>query len=170
MLLMAHPAYADEMIAGAAASMTPMGKLVQDNRATILRSYLRSQDSPLADDAQNFVYTADKYNLDWKLVAAIAGVESTFGKHIPKNSYNAWGWGVYTGAQDGVHFSSWYDGIRTVSENLRKNYVDNGAKNIYDVGWTYAANGDSWGSHVTYFMNQITNFTPVDPIALNISI
>ena len=30
--------------------------------------------------------------LDYRLVPAISGVESTFGKHIPDNSYNAYGW------------------------------------------------------------------------------
>ena len=80
-----------------------------DSRVKILAEYLKSQDSPLAANASDFVDYADKYNLDWKLVAAISGVESTFGKAIPKSSYNGWGWGVY--GNNVIRFASWKDGI-----------------------------------------------------------
>src|SRR5690348_2794535 len=54
-----------------------------DERVTRLQAFLQTYNSPLADDAKTFVAQADRNNLDWKLVAAIAGVESTFGKEIP---------------------------------------------------------------------------------------
>lgn len=141
-----------------------------DTRAKQLRMFLESHDSPLATEAETFVAEADKYNLDWKLVAAIAGVESTFGKHIPTGSYNGWGWGVFTGTTDGVHFKDWADGITQVSEGLRKNYIDRGANNIYDIGWMYAANGNSWGSHVRYFVDKLETFAPTEVRELPVSI
>ena len=141
-----------------------------DTRAERLRMFLESYDSPLAAEADTFVAEADKYNLDWKLVAAIAGVESTFGKHIPTGSYNGWGWGVFTGAADGVHFKDWANGIAVVSEGLRKNYIDRGAHTIYDMGWIYAANGDSWASHVRYFIDKLESFTPAEVAQLPVSI
>ncbi len=170
MFTMATPVYAFETVAGDAAQLAPAIRETHDNRATILRAYLHTIDSPLMDEAAAFVREADKNNLDWKLVAAIAGVESTFGKQIPGGSYNAWGWGVFTGTQDGIHFANWAEGIAQVSEGLRKNYIDRGAKDIYDIGWIYAANGDSWGSHVNFFMEKMANFTPTDPIALDVAI
>ena len=130
-----------------------------DERVTRLRAFLESYNSPLADEAETFVEEADKNNLDWKLVAAIAGVESTFGKQIPPGSYNAWGWGIPTGAQSGIGFADWGQGIATVSDGLAKNYFGRGAKTLYDVGWIYAANGNSWGNHVTLFYNQIAAFS-----------
>ncbi len=165
-----RPVYAQETTADSAAQLAGFASLIVDSRVTHLKSYLKTFDSPLADDAHVFVREADRHGLDWKLVAAIAGTESTFGKRIPPGSYNAWGWGIPTGAQSGIGFKNWEQGIATVSEGLATRYYGRGAKTIYDVGWIYAANGISWGNHVTYFLRQIENFTPVGPEHLPVSI
>jgi len=126
-----------------------------DPRATILAKYLEKHNSPLQFHAQDFIDAANKYNLDWKLVAAIAGTESTFGKHIP-GGYNGWGWGVY-GTQ-ALGFQSWRDGIFTVSKGLRENYVNKGYTEPYSMNRKYAAS-KAWGGHVTFFMNDIEKFS-----------
>lgn len=141
-----------------------------DTRVSRLRMFLQSYDSPLAADAETFVREADKYNLDWKLVAAIAGVESTFGKQIPTGSFNGWGWGVFTGTQSGVNFKDWREGIAVVSEGLRTNYMDRGATDIYAMGWIYAANGDSWANHVRYFVDKLETFVPTEVAQLPVVI
>ncbi len=158
--------------AGTAATLAyhAASDVTADTRVSRLRAFLASYDSPLAADAATFVAEADKYNLDWKLVAAIAGVESTFGKHIPTGSYNGWGWGVFTGTQSGVNFKDWAEGIAVVSEGLRKNYIDRGAADIYAMGWIYAANGDSWASHVRYFVDKLETFAPTQVAQLPVSI
>ena len=125
-----------------------------DKRALVLQAYLAKHNSPMQYQAQNFVDAADQYNLDWKLVPAIAGVESTFGKFIP-GGYNAWGWGVY-GTQ-AIYFGSWKDGIFTVSEGLRKNYLNKGLSDPYDINRVYAAS-PTWGSHVSYFLGDLERF------------
>ncbi|MFH0937547.1 MAG: hypothetical protein V1808_04630 [Candidatus Daviesbacteria bacterium] len=127
---------------------------VIDQRAQILQAYLSKYNSPLQYQSQDFVDAADKYNLDWRLVAAISGVESTFGKHIP-GGYNAWGWGVY-GTQ-AIYFKSWTEGIFTVSEGLRKNYLNKGLTNPYDINRIYAAS-PTWGSHVSFFLADMEKF------------
>jgi hypothetical protein len=139
-----------------------------DHRAKILSEYLKQNDSPLAPYAQLFVNMADKYNLDWKLVAAISGVESTFGKEIPTSSFNAWGWGVY--GDNVIRFKSWEDGIATISEGLREKYMDQwGGKDIYGIGAMYASS-NAWPDHVEYYMNQIQDFALRNPQdALSIS-
>lgn len=158
-------------IAGEAGTLAYHTAAVEpDNRVEKLRAFLKSYNSPLSEEAGTFVEEAQKHNLDWKLVAAIAGVESTFGHEIPAGSYNAWGWGIPTGASDGVHFTSWGDGIAQVSEGLEKNYFGRGAKDIYQVGWVYAANGISWGNHVRFFIDKISAFQPVTPDLLSVSI
>ena len=73
-----------------------------DKRIQQLESFLKSYDSPLAEQAENFIISADRYGIDWKLVPAITGVESTFGKRIPYQSYNAYGWASGT-----YFFESW---------------------------------------------------------------
>lgn len=129
---------------------------IGDQRTDILEAYLRKYKSPLAPEAKHFVEAADKYAIDWKFVAAIAGNESTFGKHIPApTSYNAWGWGVY-GTQ-AIYFKSWKDGIFTVSEGLRRNYYNKGLTNTTSIARVYAAS-PVWAAHVTFFLNDMTKF------------
>ena len=132
-----------------------------DNRVKILREFLESYNSPLAPFSQVFVENADTYNLDWRLVAAISGVESTFGQQIPQGSYNGWGWGIY--GNNVIYFSSWEDGIQTISKGLRERYMtQRGAANVYEIGSTYAAS-PTWAVRVESFMNGISNFSILNP-------
>lgn len=132
-----------------------------DRRAKILQAYLAKHNAPLQYHAQDFVEAADQYNLDWKFVAAVSGVESTFGKHVPGgtdpefSSFNGWGWGVY-GTQS-LGFDSWRDGIFTVSKGLRENYFDKGLTEPYAINKKYAAS-PHWGKNVTFFLNDIAKF------------
>lgn len=125
-----------------------------DPEAEILRLYLAKHNSPLEHHAQDFIDAAKEYNLDWKLLPAIAGVESTFGKFIP-GGYNAYGWGVY-GTQ-AIYFTSWTDGIYTVAKGLRENYLDKGLTDPYAMNRIYAAS-PVWGKKVTFFMNELEKF------------
>lgn len=132
-----------------------------DKRAQIVKDYLAKYDSPLENSAQDFIDAADQYGLDWKLVVSISGVESTFGKHIPGGhdpaytSYNGWGWGVY--GDNSLGFKSWREAIFTISEGLRKNYVDRGYTEPYSMNKIYASS-KSWGKNVTFFMNDLDKF------------
>jgi hypothetical protein len=142
--------------AGTAASITLETRSVSrsDARTDKLESYLSAHSSPLAPYSGFFVQEADRLGLDWKLVVSIAGAESTFGQFVPANSYNGWGWGIFTGRSDGVHFSSWADGITTVSEGLRYNYINHGAVSVEEIGRVYAAS-PAWAAHVRFFMREI---------------
>lgn len=136
-------------------------KDLNDQRVKKLQSYLEISNSPMARDARVFVEAADAYNLDWRLVAAISGLESGFGNHIPANSYNAWGWGVYGGKV--TYFASWEDGIRTISQGIRERYMNQrGARNIYQIGSTYAAS-PTWAVRVIGFMERIENYAILNP-------
>lgn len=126
-----------------------------DERALILKDYLARYDSPLQNHAQDFVDAADKYSLDWKLVAAISGVESTFGKQIP-GGYNAWGWGVY--GNQALGFKSWTDGIFEVSKGLKVGYVDKGLKDPLAMNRVYAAS-PVWGFKVNFFLQDLDTFS-----------
>lgn len=128
-----------------------------DGEAKVLSNYLAKYNSPLQYHAQDFIDAAKEYDLDWRLVAAISGVESTFGKQIP-GGYNAWGWGVY-GTQ-AIYFDSWKDGIYTVSKGLRENYLNKGLTDPYQINRIYAAS-PRWGSKVSFFMKDLDNFSKV---------
>jgi hypothetical protein len=93
------------------------------------------------------------------MLPAIAGVESTFGKFVPGSdyypSYNAWGWGVY-GTQ-AIYFKSWREGIFTVAEGLRKNYLNKGLTDSYSINRAYSES-PAWGWKVEFFQKDITRF------------
>lgn len=126
-----------------------------DPKTQILAGYLAKHNSPLQYHAQDFIDASNTYDLDWRLVAAISGVESTFGKFIP-GGYNGWGWGVY--GKNALYFKSWRDGIFAVSQGLRENYVNKGLKDPYSMNRIYATS-PQWGWKVTYFMNDMQNFS-----------
>lgn len=130
-----------------------------DYRVQNLKKFLLKYNSPLAPYAYEFVAYADQNDLDYRLVPAITGVESTFGKHIPVGSYNAYGW-----ANGDYNFESWEDSISHVSKLLKTKYVDRGADTIYEIAHIYAPPSNTWGSKVTYFVNKI------DTLPLNFDI
>jgi hypothetical protein len=135
-------------------AMLLKSNISNDSRVDKLKSYLKAHNSPAVDAAEVFISEADKYNLDWKLVAAISGLESTFCQQIPTGSYNCWGWGIPTGAQSGIGFSSYKDGISRVSEGLRNNYINRGFITIEQIGSIYAAS-PTWALRVRYFLKDI---------------
>lgn len=130
-----------------------------DYRVANLRNFFNTYNSPLALYAEDFVLMADKYNLDYRLVPAISGVESTFGKQIPSGSYNAYGW-----ANGNYSFESWPNSIEVVSKTLRTQYVDRGANSVPEIARIYAPPSSTWAGNVQYFINKI------DPLPLSFEI
>ena len=130
-----------------------------DYREAILRNYLSGHNSPLADYAGEFVELADEYEIDWRLVPAISGVESTFGKRIPYNSYNAYGW-----ANGEYAFTDWGDSIEVVTKTLREKYYDAGAEDIYSIARRYAPPSTTWARNVIFFIHKI------DPLGVTFSL
>lgn len=127
----------------------------EDVRKVYLETLFNKYKAPLGAKAQAFLDTADKYNLDWRLLPAISIIESQGGRRIPKNSYNAWGWGIPTGAKSGKAFASWEAGIETVARGLKEKYVDIGLDTPEKMNRKYAAS-KVWGSNVRKVMNKIS--------------
>lgn len=128
-----------------------------DNRSERLEKYLSSHNSPMAQSASYFVREADRLGIDWKLVAAISGNESLFGWYIPYNSYNGWGWAVWTGTSYGANFQNWEEGITAVSEGLKTDYINQGLTTVDQIGRKYAAD-PQWSWKVNHFMEEIEAF------------
>lgn len=120
-----------------------------DWRVAALENFFRKYNSPLVSYAPIFVKQADKYNVDWRLLPAISGVESSFGKRLIPGSYNAYGWG-----RGHVRFADWENGIETVNRSLRQNYIDKGADSINRIGPIYAE-ARNWSTRVSYFLEEI---------------
>lgn len=130
-----------------------------DYRVLMLKEFFDRYNSPLSNHAQSFIIQADNYSLDWRLVPAITGVESTFGKRIPQNSYNAYGW-----ANGAYYFDSWDQSISVVSKTLKEKYIENGADSLNEIARRYAPPSSTWAFKVKYFMDKI------DPLPLTFTI
>ena len=159
-----QPVQASEVAGGSAVLKNEiLGIQNPDARVDQLEAYLEKHRSPLASYASIFIEVADRYQLDWKLVPAITGVESTFGKQIPFNSYNAYGW-----ANGTYRFKSWEESITHVSQYLKEKYVDRGLDTPYKIGPVYAPPSKTWAGKVIFFMNQIESFKKASLLALTL--
>ena len=158
-ILSARNCFAQNVPIDSAKLLISTDENVFDYRVENLRKFLNKYNSPLASYAEEFVTYADKNNLDYRLVPAITGVESTFGKHIPKNSFNAYGW-----ANGAYKFISWEDSIKHVSEVLKNSYIDRGIDSIGEIAKVYAPPSNTWGGNVKFFVGKI------DTLPLNFDI
>jgi len=163
-LFLYRPVQAQEKIAGASAMLEKPESEV-DKRVIKLEKFLESYDSPLAEYAEVLVKTADKYGLDWRLVPAITGVESTFGKQIPAGSYNAYGW-----ANGAFYFESWEQSIDLVSQALKEKYIDRGLDTPYKMGPVYAPPSKTWAYKVDNFINKLECFGELECLSLTFTI
>jgi hypothetical protein len=83
-------------------------------QAAKIDKYFASYNLPLAGYGKNFVETSDKYNLDWRLLAAIAMRESTGGKFsCPYGSKNVFGWHSCK-----TYFKTYEEAIDKVGQHL----------------------------------------------------
>ena len=124
---------------------------VFDYREYTLRKFFSKFNSPLTPYSLTFIRTADYYGIDWRMVPAISGVESTFGKAIPVGSFNAYGW-----AGGNYYFESWTDSIKIVTKTLREEYVNRGATSVSKIARIYSPPSSTWGGHVNYFIGKIS--------------
>jgi len=132
-------------------SKTADSEEIVDSRYLLLTSYLRSKNSPLVDYSWEFIKAADRYQIDWRLIPGIVGLESYFGRRMVPDTYNGYGWagGYYS-------FSSWEESIDYVASKLRENYYNRGLVSPELIGPVYAPPNPNWGGLVLSIMNKIS--------------
>ncbi|QQR64303.1 hypothetical protein IPH70_02165 [Candidatus Roizmanbacteria bacterium] len=125
-----------------------------DARVANLKRFFRKYNSPLYDDAEFIVTTADKYEFDYRLLPAIAMQESGLCRVIPNNSYNCWGWGIY--GTTVTRFDSYQDAIMAVSKGIKTYYIDKGLTTTEQImaKYTPSSNG-SWANGVNTFIRAL---------------
>jgi len=116
-----------------------------------INSLLKKWRSPMTVNTNDFIEACIKYDLDCYLLPAIAGVESTFGKHILASSHNPFGWNG--GRQKFVNFNK---AIQIVGYNLKNKYIDRGAKNTVMIGRKYSTS-PTWSTKVEYFTRKFSD-------------
>jgi hypothetical protein len=123
-----------------------------DARTFILQNALAG--SPLFSYSQLLVETADKYNLDFRLMPAIAIVESGGGRAMIYGSHNAWGF-----ENGATKFSSWEEAIEKVAQTLKSAYIDQGLVTPEQMMPKYAppsvAKGGPWAKKVNLLFEQM---------------
>jgi hypothetical protein len=111
---------------------------------------------PLAGHGQHFESEGSTYDVDPRLVTAIAGAETSFGAYTAStnNAFN-WFWNAGTGSHNSP-FDNWDSGIHTVSHYLHKSYLLKGYTTIPLIGARYCAAGcENWVPNVTSFYHQM---------------
>lgn len=124
-----------------------------DGRIENVAKFFRTYHSVLANYADDIVNAADQYNIDYRLVPAIAMQESTGCAVTPPGSNNCWGFGVYGGR---AHvFDSYPEAINTVTKTLAEQYVHKGLETPEQImpKWDPASPG-SWAFGVRFFMEK----------------
>jgi hypothetical protein len=112
------------------ASQSNIGTAIVENntsesveyRAQLIDSYFAAKKLPMAGHGKTLVEAADKYDIDWRLLPALAMRESTGGKFACGGSLakenNPWGWNSCKG--DG--FVSMDESIEMLAKHLSGNH------------------------------------------------
>jgi len=147
------PVHSSEQASEPSAQLSlPKSKEVStsDVRVVALQNVFKKYSSPLLPYSRLYVQYADIHGIDWKLLPAISGIESTFGRRHVEGTHNVYGWG---GGY--IYFKDWEDGIEHISRSLKEKYIERGADTIYKIGPIYAPPSKTWAWKVTYFANEI---------------
>ena len=128
----------------------------EDTRVGAVREFLSNYKSVLTPYAQAIVSTADKYDLDYRLLPAIAMQESTLCKKTPKNSFNCWGFGIY--GSKITRFSNYNEAIETVSKTLATKYKAAGLETPEQImsKYTPSSPNGSWAIGVASTMEKLS--------------
>lgn len=129
----------------------------EDARAEIVANFLERYDSPLKPHdyfGKKFVEIADRYNLDFRLLPAIAMQESNLCKKTPPGTHNCLGFGIHERGTLG--FDSYEAGFERAAREIKANYVDIGLTTPQEImtKYTPSSNG-SWAESVNQWMAEM---------------
>lgn len=125
-----------------------------DARLEIVRQYLEKYNSPLGPLSELLVTVSDQYNLDFRLLTAIAQQESNLCKKAPEGSFNCWGWGIHSKGR--LSFPDYETAIETVAKGLREDYLDKGYDTTEKMMDKYTPHSaGSWAVGVNQFLAEM---------------
>lgn len=135
----------------------------EDTRVVAMQKFLFDYNSPMYPYSKTFITEADKYGLDWRLVASISGVESAFGNIVPRGTHNGWGWrGINKNPDGWSQFESWNAGIAEVTRGLAEGYGI--TLTPYQIEQYYcppcwANPAHAWANGVSRFMRELKYYS-----------
>ncbi len=135
---------------------------IADARPEIIRQYLSKFESPLEPHANLIVNLSDQYNFDYRWLVAIAQQESNLCRHIPDDSFNCWGWGIYPDPSNPevmkiTRFDNYEDALRRIAPQFTKIFLKGTHyKDPNEVMKTYTPPSDgSWADGVSLFFEHL---------------
>ena len=133
-----------------------------DARPEIIRQYLHKFESPLEPHSDLIVQLSDQYSFDYRWMVAIAQQESNLCKHIPENSFNCWGWGIYPEPGNPevlkvTRFDNYEDALRRIAPQFTKIFLKGEhSRDPAEVMKTYTPPSDgSWANGVSTFFSHL---------------
>lgn len=125
----------------------------EDSRVGKVNAFLTAYNSPLAQYSSLIVSEADTYDIDYRLVPAIAMQESIACKREIPGTHNCWGYGIY--GKKVTSFDSYEQAIDTITRYFSKKKT-NGVSTLEQIGAIYnPTNHNDWQAHVASFMAQL---------------
>ncbi len=129
-----------------------------DARAQIIAKFLERYNSPIKPYefyGKKFVEIADRYQIDFRLLPAIAMQESNLCKTTnPDAPHNCLGFGIHKSGT--LDFDSYEDGFERAGSELKSYYIDQGLVTVEQIEskYTPSSNG-SWASSVNQWMAEM---------------
>ncbi len=115
--------------------------------------------SPIAGNGSVFFAAGSQWDVDPRLIVAIAGAESSFGTNwqaCPASGFNAWSW-FWAGDENcpGSPYSSFADGIQNVTHFMNK-WMFKRFTTVASIGSRYCTSGcANWVPNVTRFYEDL---------------
>ena len=130
---------------------------IEDARAFIVARFLERYDSPLKPYdyyGKTLVQIADRYNLDFRLMPAIAMQESNLCKSHPAETHNCLGFGIHERGTLG--FDSYEEGFDRAAREIKRNYIDQGLTTPQEIMTKYTPSSKgSWAESVNQWMAEM---------------
>ncbi len=129
-----------------------LGVKITDMRPYFISNFLKN--TVLEPYSTYMVEVADKYNIDYRLIPAIAMKESGGGNASRQSSYNAWGF------ENGrTNFESWNQAIDNVGKTLKERYIAKGMDTPDKMMAVYAPpavlSGGGWAKDINAFFAKL---------------
>ncbi len=116
--------------------------------------YLARKQSPMAGLGESLSGYSRQYNVNPRLVIAISGAETTFGRHLCADN-NAWNWFHHRNCAQSP-FENYPQGAERVTRFMRSSYLNRGYTTIELIRYKYCTSGcENWISLVTAFHDEM---------------
>lgn len=142
------------------AALPPEGVQIQneilpaDSKTELVRQFFAKYKSPLEPYAADIIAASDRYDIDFRLLPAIAMQESTLCRRVIQGSNNCWGFGIHGGKV--TTFNNYPEAIETITKTLATKYRENGLVTPEEIAQMYnPTNTNNWVENVTSFMNLL---------------